>query len=99
MNESSVSDFFQFSNTESIVDSYSLDFEIVLENNIGIVLVESFYSEQGLSEGFMYLGGYNYKKMFVFFFYFNVSTDTLENRSEFYDSYKFNFFDFGFYGS
>lgn len=47
----------------------------------------------------MYLGGYNYKKMFVFFFYFNVSTDMLENRSEFYDSYKFNFFDFGFYGS
>lgn len=62
MNESSASDSPQPPNAESTVDPHSLDFEIVLENNTGIVLAESFHSEQGQPEGSMYLGGYNHKK-------------------------------------
>lgn len=99
MNESSASDSPQPPNTESTVDPHSLDFEIVLENNTGIVLAESFHSEQGQPEGSMYLGGYNHKKMSASSLYSNASTDTLENRSESYDSYKSNFSDSGSYGS
>ncbi|XP_062580125.1 IQ motif and SEC7 domain-containing protein 2-like isoform X3 [Saccostrea cucullata] len=100
MNESSASDSPQPTPAESAIDPHSLDFETLLENkDTGIVLAESFHSDQSNQDGSMYCGGYNHKKMSASSLYSNASTDTLENKSECYDSYKSNFSDSGSYGS
>ncbi|XP_078341009.1 IQ motif and SEC7 domain-containing protein 1-like isoform X4 [Crassostrea virginica] len=86
--------------SDSAIDPHSLDFETLLEDrNTGIVLAESFHSEQTHQDASMYCGGFNHKKMSASSLYSNTSTDTLENKSESYDSYKSNFSDSGSYGS
>ncbi|XP_056000966.1 IQ motif and SEC7 domain-containing protein 2-like isoform X4 [Ostrea edulis] len=101
MNESSASDSPQPTPVDSTIDPHSLDCETLLENkDTGIVLAESFHSDQSHADGSLYLGGYNHKKMSASSLYSNASTDTLENnKSESYDSYKSNFSDSGSYGS